>query len=251
MRALAERVCEALPPDATDVILTGSVSRGVADGLSDVELLVVCDEPPGSLPLDDLQTWSAGDSPARWLGGFLDGEFVELDWWPQGFAEERVDRIARGEIVDWQRLRTAEAIVNGVSLRGRRAAAWRERLARWPDGLTEAIVDDAASHWAEPPPRAVLRPGDALTLVWRVAEDGENVLRIVFALNREWPPGWKRLAERLAPLAVKPERLAERVDAALRALDLGRLRALATETLGLAPRSPAVERALRFLEEPL
>ena len=37
LRRIAERICAALPPDAEEVVLTGSVSRGVADEVSFAE----------------------------------------------------------------------------------------------------------------------------------------------------------------------------------------------------------------------
>jgi nucleotidyltransferase-like protein len=240
LQGLAQRVAEALPPSVTDIVVTGSTSRGVADELSDVELLVIADELPRELPLADIDTWSPPDAPIRWHGGFVDEEFVELIWWPPAFAEERVARIAAAEIVDHARLRTAEALVNGICLRGDAHARWLAQLADYPDGLADKIVEDAAAAWTEPArsDRALRRPGD-------------QILRIVFALNREWEPGWKRLAQRVDPLAVRPERLAERIDVLGRSLDLAALRVLAAETLALAPDLPTVQRARRMLEEPL
>ena len=48
---LAQRVADALPAEvAQEVVLTGSVSRGVADEVSDIEMLVVTYEP---LELED------------------------------------------------------------------------------------------------------------------------------------------------------------------------------------------------------
>lgn len=253
LRALAERVAAALPPSVTDIVLTGSTSRGVADELSDVELLVVSEELPGELPLADLDTWSPPESPIRWHGGFVDGEFVELIWWPPAFADERVAKIAAGEIVDHARLRTAEALVHGICLRGEAHARWLAQLRTYPDGLADRIVADAAATWAEPvrSDRALLRPGDALMQAWRYVDGTEQILRIVFALNREWEPGWKRIADRVTGLAVKPGRLAERIDAIGRSLDLDALRRLAAETLALAPDLPVVERARRMVAEPL
>ena len=78
LRALAQRVADALPPDVVEVVLTGSVSRGVADDVSDVELLVISETLPKELPLDDLQTWSPGVEGAYWFGGFFEGEFARL-----------------------------------------------------------------------------------------------------------------------------------------------------------------------------
>jgi hypothetical protein len=233
LRSLAERVVALLPPTATDVVLTGSTSRGVADELSDVELLVVADELPQTLPLDGLDTWQPSGLPITWYGGSFEDEFVELIWWPNGFVEERVRAIAAGEILDHARLRTAEAIVNGVPLRGTRHARWAAHLAVYPEGLAEKIVADAGATFRDTDAqvRSVQRPGDALALAQKVAEYAEDILRIVFARNRTWEPGWKRLPQRLKPLPLKPERLADRLDAAVRALDLATLQALAEEAL--------------------
>ena len=58
-----------------------------------------------------------------------------------------------------------------------------------------------------------------------------------------WEPGWKRLAKALEPLAITPDRLAERIDDALRSCDLRAMRELVRDTLVLAPDLPAVVRA--------
>jgi hypothetical protein len=253
LRAAAERVAAELPATATDVVLTGSTSRGLADEHSDIELLVVAGEKPESLPLDDHDTWTPPVPGAWWFGGLYESEFVELIWWTHVHADERVRAIAAGEIVDHARLRTAEAIVNGVALRGDRHAAWQAQLAEYPDGLTEKIVADASADFLDLARayRALQRQGDAVARAARVVTDAENILRIVFALNDEWPPGWKRLQERLAPLRIQPERLHDRLDAAVRALDLGALRTLAAETLALAPQLDDVVRARQRLAEAL
>lgn len=253
LRAVAARVADRLPPSVSDVVLTGSTSRGVADELSDVELLVVAPELPDEVPLEDVDTWSPAGLPVRWFGGMFDGEFVELIWWPPSYVEERVAQIAAGEIIDHARLRSAEAIVNGICLRGNLHARWVEQLSDYPDGLADKIIADAAATWTEPvrAERALQRPGDALMLAWRYVDGTENLLRILFAINREWEPGWKRVAASVARLARKPDRLAERIDGVGRTLDLAALRELAAETLALAPDLPVVLRARRMLREPL
>ena len=46
LQALAQRVADAVPVEiAEEVVLTGSVSRGVADDVSDIEMLVVTSDP--------------------------------------------------------------------------------------------------------------------------------------------------------------------------------------------------------------
>lgn len=232
---VARRVEAALPAVVTDVVLTGSTSRGCADELSDIELLVIADEPPASVPLEDVDRWRPQGLPINWIGGRFEDEFVELIWWPSSYADERVQKIAAGEIVDHARLRTAEAIVNGIPLRGDAHARWVAQLAEYPDGLAEKIVADAAATFRDTDAqmRSVQRPGDALVLAAKTIEYAEDLLRIVFALNRRWEPGWKRLATRVETLPRKPDRLAERVDAAIRAFDLDGLRQLAHEALAL------------------
>jgi hypothetical protein len=118
-------------------------------------------------------------------------------------------------------------------LRGDGHTRWAAQLAVYPDGLAEKIVDDASATFRDTDAQvhSVQRPGDALALAQKVTEYAEDVLRIVFARNRTWEPGWKRLPQRLEPLAVQPQRFAVRLDAAVRALDLAALRELADEAL--------------------
>jgi predicted nucleotidyltransferase len=67
LQDLAQRVADALPPEvAEEVVLTGSVSRGVADEVSDIEMLIVTPEPlelaacfdhARAARLEELGTW--------------------------------------------------------------------------------------------------------------------------------------------------------------------------------------------------
>jgi hypothetical protein len=188
------------------------------------------------------------DGTLWWTGGRVDGEDVEAIWWPRERIERRIDDILAAEVYDHQRVRTAEAIAHGIVLRGDALAGWQQRLAEYPDRLAERIIDDAAESWHESPrsERALMR--DLLPLARRLVEDAENVLRIVFALNRVWEPGWKRIATSLARLEVKPDRTAERIDATLAAHDLRAMRELVHDTLALAPDTPHVVRARRETE---
>ena len=84
-----------------------------------------------------------------------------------------------------------------------------------------------------------------------MVDDASRVLRIVYALNRVWEPTTKRLAARVATLAMKPDRLAERIEEAFsepnprRALLV--MTELQAETVALAPDGPNVNRARRWL----
>jgi hypothetical protein len=84
-----------------------------------------------------------------------------------------------------------------------------------------------------------------------MVDDASRVVRIVFALNRVWQPTHKRLQARLASLALKPDRLAERIEEAFSESDPRRallvMTELQAETVALAPDGPNVNRARRWL----
>jgi hypothetical protein len=263
LREVAQRVADALPPVAEEVVLTGSVSRGVADEVSDIEMLIVtseqlelaeCFEHARRIGFEQMDTWGQQGVPTNRVFGYLDGVPVETIWWSRDFAEASVGAMVAGEPSG-----SAEALANGVSLRTVGLLAdWQERLSVYTDELAAARIEDAALPWGGFHASGVLtllRPGDRLQLVEWLLDSCLRVLQIIYALNRVWPPTTKRLAERVGELAVKPERLADRLDAVLSEADPTRamivLCQLQLDTLALAPSGPNVERARRWVGEAL
>jgi len=257
LRALAQRVADGLPPDVIEVVLTGSVSRGVADDVSDIEMLCVT-ERPLSLEeafdlarlagLEERDSWGDPSTPTRRVFGYLEDTPVETIWWSRELAEEL---FASGG--------SAEAIANGVALRTRGLLAeWQERLADYPDALVAERVEKAAERWGGFTPAGLLtlvRDDVALARMEWLVESAQRVLAIVFALNRQHAPTAKRLSARVAPLAIKPDRLAERIEESLAGQDprrsLATMTELQLETVRLAPDGPNVARARRWLAEGL
>jgi predicted nucleotidyltransferase len=259
--ALAQRVVDAFPPDVIEVVLTGSVSRGVADEVSDIEMLVVTSEPleledayaiARNSGLEGLDSWGAQGVVAKRVSGYLEEQPFELIFWPRAFAEEEFEALVGGKISS-----SADALANGVSLRtSGLLAEWQERLGEYPDELAAARIEDAALPWGGFTPAGLLtiiRPGERLSLLEWIFDGAVRVLRIVYALNRVWEPTTKRLAARVEPLAVKPERLAERIETALTEPDsrqaLLTLTELQLETVRLAPSGPNIDRAREWLAE--
>lgn len=251
LRAVAARLVDGLPGGITEALLTGSASRGVADQDSDFEMLLVGESLPAANEVAaGLEAFDVGELPdgrGWWLGGTSEGEPFELIAWTAARVEERLDGILAAEIVDHIRIRTAEGIAHGLALRtAGRIDEWQRRLDDYPERLVDAIVLDAIGDWTEQTPRGIraqLRPGGQLELAMRLVDDLENVLRIVFAVNRAWEPDWKRLPDLVAALPVKPDRLAERVEEALGDWDIAAVRSLVRETLSLAPDLPRVVQA--------
>jgi hypothetical protein len=262
LRALAQRIVDAVPANvAEEAVVTGSVSRGVADELSDIEMLLVtpelldlgtCFHHARAAGLEGLGTWGPQSVPTRRVSGVREGVPIELIWWSRENAEAAIDGIFRGE-----GLASADALANGIALRTvGLLARWQERLAVFPDELAEQVIEDATLTWggfAAAGLLTITRPGERLSRLERMVDDAMRAVRIVFAINRVWPPTAKRLAVRVAPLAVKPERFVERIDEALAEPDPRRallaMTQLQADTVALAPDGPNVERARRWLAE--
>jgi predicted nucleotidyltransferase len=255
LRELAQRLADAFPPQVVEVVLTGSVSRGVADELSDIEMLVLTEEQISleeafalavEAGLTETETWGDPATATRRVHGYLDGQSIETIWWFPALAEERFATTP-----------SAEAFANGVALRG---GAWlasaQERLADYPDKLVAERCEAAAERWGGWTPRGILtitRDDTALARMEWLVESAQRVLQIVFAVNREHQPTAKRLAARVEELATKPDRLAERVEEALAAPDprhaLLTMTELQLDALALAPSGPNVDRARTWLND--
>ena len=241
--------------------MTGSVSRGAADDVSDIEMLVVTSEPltldecfehARRVGLDGLDTWGPQGTETKRVFGYLERVPIELIWWSRDFAEASVAAILAGEPSG-----SGDALANGVSLRTvGLLESWQARLSAYPEELAAARIEDAALTWGGYAPEGwltLLRPGERVALVERLLDDATRVLQIVYALNRVWPPTTKRLSARVEELALKPERLAERIDEALTAPDAARaallMNELQLETVQLAPSGPNVDRARTWLSD--
>jgi predicted nucleotidyltransferase len=255
LRALAQRVADAFPAEAIEVVVTGSVSRGLADELSDVEMLVVTQEQvsleqafelAAAAGLEQCDTWGDPSTPTRRVFGYLEGVAVETIWWSRQLAEAQFDRPGADQ-----------ALLHGIPLRtSGLLALWQEELADYPDELAAERIEKAAERWGGYAPTALLtitRPDTTLARAEWLVDSAQRVLAIVFALNRERQPTAKRLTTNLTPLAVQPERLAERIEEVLAEQDprtaLRLMAELQLDTVRLAPSGPNVDRARTWLAE--
>ena len=261
LRELAQKIADALPPVVEEVVLTGSVSRGVADEVSDIEMLVVTTEPleldecfehARAIGLERMDTWGPQGTDTKRVFGYLEGVPIELIWWSRDFAETSVAAILAGEPSG-----SGDALANGVALRSAGLLDdWQARLRDYPDEVAAERIEDAALTWGGYAPEGwltVLRPGDRLALVELIYDDAMRVLKIVYAVNRVWPPTTKRLAERLEELPLKPDRLAERIEEALTEPRPAQaalvMKELQLETAELAPSGPNIDRARGWLKD--
>jgi predicted nucleotidyltransferase len=207
LRALAQRVADALPPEAIEVVLTGSVSRGVADGVSDIEILVVTEEPVSLAEafelarlagLEERDSWGDPATPTRRVFGYVDGQPVETIWWSRELAEES---FAAGG--------SAEAVANAVPLRtSGLLESWQARLADYPDELAAERIEQAASVAASRLPvcsRSCART--PRSPVWSGSSSRRARARDRLRVNRVHQPTAKRLAARVDALRSSPSGL--------------------------------------------
>src|SRR5215218_8493161 len=106
LRSVAQSVADALPESVEEVVLTGSVSRGVADDVSDIEMLIVtggdfdledCFALAAACGLTGLGTWGQQGVPTKRVSGYRDGVPVELIWWSHAYAEAAIEAIFAGD----------------------------------------------------------------------------------------------------------------------------------------------------------
>ncbi len=174
----------------------------MADDVSDIEMLIVTRD---ELNLEDclvlaaasgvthLGTWGPQGGPTKRVSGYQGDAPVELIWWSHAHAAAAVDAAFTGEA--WA---TADALANGVALRtSGLLARWQERLREYPEELARRADRGCSAHVGRirgRRPTTIVRPGERLALVERMVDDASRVVRLVFAMNRVWPPTLKRLA---------------------------------------------------------
>lgn len=236
------------------IAVTSSVSLGLADADSDIELLCWVDALP---PADARLAWFVA---AGATGVLLDGEpiadgswwatcpyrgvWVEAGWQTVAAQDALLGAILAGEVADHERLILASIIAGALPLRGAElVGGWQRRLAHYPDAVQARLIAAATEVWRFPNLLAMrwalARRGDRLALVERLVGGAQDSLRVLFALNRQWEPEWKWLSVTTGQLARKPDRLIERIEAILTAPTLERGMALylelARDTLALVP----------------
>jgi 8-oxo-dGTP pyrophosphatase MutT (NUDIX family) len=253
------------------IALTGSVARGVADSLSDIEIMCWVEGMPemgswipwlrgaGADVVYPLAGPSISDG-SRWTGCRFRGIWVEVGWNEIGAFDALIESLTRGEERDEQRRQIGWIVQTAAPLRdGETLAGWQERLRRYPDALQAEVIRANTSVWSDPhvPPVrwALVARDERLGLSTRLRWDLDNILEVLCAVNRRWPQDWKWTDERSLDFASKPERLSERIKTIVTLTDpAASVRAcfsLILDTLALVPSSIDVRAARENVEAAL
>lgn len=223
---------------ACAVALGGSCAKGHRDAHSDVDLSLFADQVLPGVERDALaaEALGPGAEPASWGRDdpFVQGgtDFVHrgvrVECWLRSatHVEAAIAECLRGELrreyVGW----TVMGFFNHVvladvhSLRivddpGGMLARWKESVDTYPQPLREAIVRrfmGEAGFWpANPHYHTAIERVDVVYTSGIVQLVVHALIQVLFALNREYFPGEKRVPESLRRLAVAPRDVAERV----------------------------------------
>lgn len=259
LRAVAELVESRCSPSVLDVFVVGSLSRGLADQYSDVEIeLFTAEETTAAERLSFIELLG-GESithyPDRlcdgsWWSVFaLGGVWVELGWQTEAAALALLGEIASGTVTDHDRLILASTYRDAIKLRmGGAMARWVAALEPYPAGLDSKIIGGILSLWDNPlawnVKEALAKRGDRLALTQRFVVDLQRAIRVLYAINRTWERDYKWTAACLKDLKRKPRKLAERIDRVLSAEDCEEaylvLAKIVVETLMLVPPEPGL-----------
>jgi hypothetical protein len=211
-----------------EIAVTGSVARGIADGVSDVELNLWVERLPD---YDECQDWlrEAGAleikpelvtdprDGSRWATCRYSGVWFEVGWAQIDSFETIVRQLLAGETTSHHLLSLGSTVQRAIVLRSEGVLLrWQEELRHYPHSLQETIIQSQTAAWSDPHVPGVRwalavrnqRFGLATRLQW----DIENVLRLLFAVNKRWDQDLKWTDERSLDLTIKPEHLSERIN---------------------------------------
>lgn len=210
-----------------EVIIVGSVSRGVADKNSDIEIEFLGENIPSQ---DERINWLkeiGGTQITPYGAPIADGsmwvifrykdQWIEAGWQSFEAMSRNIESILKGESIIHGRLLLAWTIKNAICLtEGDFIKKLYEQLKTYPQILQEKIVSSTLKGLtvtlALNVKKALADRDDRIPLLERLIVDVKRILRILFALNKEWEPDWKRIRYIIEDLKVVPEELYRRIN---------------------------------------
>jgi hypothetical protein len=204
------------------VLLAGSVARGLADDLSDIELDVYWTRPPTAAEREaavEGAGWErvyAEVNEHEWADGLSAvGVKVDVSGFTTATIDAYVEAALAGDTEPEAQVRVTAlrdgTVFDGVDL----VEGWRRRVAVYPEALAVAMVEEGLSLRSRER-LEMLAARDDVVLLHRDLVDGvQGVLDALFGMNRVWcpHPHHKWLDWEATLLPIKPDRLVERVRA--------------------------------------
>jgi hypothetical protein len=244
---VAARVAEGYRanPAVAVVLVAGSVARGLADELSDIELDVYWSRPPDPADREaaiegsgwervyaevDAHEWSDGLS--------ADGVKVDVSGFTTATIDDYVDAVLRGDTDPEAQVRVT-ALRDGRALHGHALVeGWRRRCEVYPEALAVAMVEEGLDLRSRERLEMLAHRNDVVLLHRDLVDGVQGVLDALFGLNRVFcpHPHHKWLDWEASLLPTRPDRLVERIRALYPAVPtdiVGGLGSLVDDTLDL------------------
>lgn len=247
-RAIAMRAAEryADNPAVAAVLLAGSVARGLADDLSDIELDVYWRRPPSDderIATVEGAGWErvyAEKDEHEWADGYrIDGVKVDAGSFLTSTIDGHLTAALRDANTEPELQVRITALLHGELLHGASLIeAWRDRCATYPTSLALAMVAKGLSLRPRERLEMLVARDDVLLLHRDLVDNLQGLLDALFGLNRVFTPhpSHKWLAWEASLLTLKPDALVPRIRRLLTATPraaVDEVGALAEETFDL------------------
>lgn len=241
-------VCELLPllqrfcVGPCGVALGGSHAKGMGDALSDVDVYLFARGALSGAQRSELVSGALGGASGVVSWG-RDEPFVQggtdflyrglrVECWLRNteHVESTIASCRRGEVRREHSVWAAMGFFDHVALADIRTmriledpdgvlARWKAEAGTYPEALCRAILGRfmrEAAFWPENPHyESAVERSDLIYTSAIVQQTLHALIQVIFALNREYFPGEKRLAEALDELPVRPHAFSARLQALL------------------------------------
>jgi hypothetical protein len=223
----AQAIAAQCPEDFfIEIALTGSAARGLSNANSDFEINFWIEKMPRvdlrlrwlqSIGVENLQLAAQPRRDgSQWISGDYEGIPLEAGWQTIADVETLLYSLLNGETTNHKDLRLGELFLSAKSLRGAGLLdKWQARLGNYPPALAEKLITEVLQAWLD-----------------EEFIDKENLIRLVFAINKQWEINrkWSQSVE----LALAPRDFFPRL-AHLQAEDMEGLQELLLEAAMLLP----------------
>lgn len=227
--AVARRLSANLPPElGKEIAVTGSTARGVADRHSDIELNCWVDDIPdtdawrswliaaGATHIGS-RLWPADAGGFYWVTCRFENVWFEIGWSRLEEFTALLQQLLQGKIRGHGQMVMGSMVSQAVVLRtDGLLPAWREALRDYPDSLRAAIIAANTTVWSDPHVPgvrwALADRGERFALAMRLQWDVQNLLAVLWAINRRWEQDWKWTDDRALQLPIAPPQVSERIN---------------------------------------
>src|SRR5712691_4585662 len=159
---MAYELAQLCPPAlGREVVLTGSVSRGLSDEYSDIEQVFYVD---AVSPVAEREQWlqEVGatevvfdaepiEDGSIWATFLFRDVWVEAGWQSIDAHERNLQTALSGNVTDHWLLMLAELTVYAIPLRSvGLLSKWQQELSQYPDNLQQRLIANATELWMFP-----------------------------------------------------------------------------------------------------